>query len=106
MPIRPENRALYPKNWKSQVVPSIRDRSGGVCEGSPAFPDCRAVNGEQHPISGAKVVLTVAHLNHDPRDCSPENLRHWCQKCHNTYDAHHRAAGIKQRRARMAEDRP
>lgn len=38
-----------------------------------------------------KVVLTIAHLNHTPEDCRPENLRALCQRCHNRYDAKHRA---------------
>lgn len=98
MPIRPDKRALYPSDWKTRVVPSIRERSGNVCEGSPAYPECRAANGAAHPVTGSLVVLTVAHLNHEPGDCRPENLRHWCQRCHNTYDAPRRAADLKRRR--------
>lgn len=44
-----------------------------------------------------KVVLTVAHLDHQPENCDPENLRAWCQRCHNVYDAPMRRAGIKSR---------
>lgn len=89
MPIKPENRARYPKNWK-QIVARIRGRSGNVCEGSPAYPLCRANNGEAHPVTGSIVVLTVAHLDHQPENCADDNLRHWCQRCHNTYDLPHR----------------
>lgn len=32
MPIRKENRGRYPKNWKSEIVPAIRARSGNRCE--------------------------------------------------------------------------
>lgn len=32
MPIRPENKSRYPQNWKSEVVPRIRARSGNRCE--------------------------------------------------------------------------
>lgn len=45
-----------------------------------------------------RVVLTVAHLDHQPENCDPDNLRAWCQRCHNKYDAPMRAAGIAQRR--------
>ena len=38
-----------------------------------------------------KVVLTIAHLDHTPEHCEPENLRALCQACHNRYDAKHRA---------------
>lgn len=38
-----------------------------------------------------EIVLTVAHLDHTPENCDPANLRAWCQRCHNIYDAKHRA---------------
>jgi 5-methylcytosine-specific restriction endonuclease McrA len=96
MPIRAENRARYPKDWK-EISRSIRERAGNCCE------QCNAANGEPHPITGSRVVLTVAHLDHTPENCDPSNLRAWCQKCHNAYDASTRAAGIKARhRATLA----
>lgn len=88
MPIKPENRARYPKDWKS-IVAKVRERSGDKCEKSPAFPDCEAVNGQPHPVTGSRVVLTTAHLDHVPENCDLENLRHWCQRCHLVYDAKH-----------------
>lgn len=91
MPIKPENLKRYPTDWKD-VAASIRQRASNRCEGSPAYPDCRAVNGEPHPVTKSRVVLTVAHLDHVPENCSPQNLRAWCQRCHLTYDAAHRAA--------------
>ena len=90
MPIKPENKARYPKNWK-HIADSIRERAGNKCEGSPDFPDCRAENGNHHPVTGSKVVLTVAHLDHQPENCAPENLRAMCQRCHLNYDKHHHA---------------
>lgn len=127
MPIRPENRARYPKNWKD-IVAQVRERSGDRCEGSPAFPDCRVPNGavgyrdvERWSQLGAsvdeaglasdaamddghkvvRIVLTTGHLNHEPEDCRLENLRHWCQRCHLVYDiAHHRETAYMARKAR------
>lgn len=96
MPIRPENRARYPKDWP-EISARVRARAGNRCEGSPAFPDCRAENGKPHPETSSKVVLTVAHLNHLPEDCRDENLKAWCQRCHNVYDAPMRRAGIAER---------
>ena len=102
MPIRPENKERYPKDWKA-ISQSVRDRAGNRCEGSPAFPQCRAENGKPHPETGSKVVLTTAHLDHQPENCDPENLRAWCQRCHNVYDMPMRRAGIIARaRAEMA----
>lgn len=102
MPIRPERRALYPANWK-QLVELVRVRSGDCCEGSPVYPDCRAANGEPHPVTRSKVVLTTAHLDHDETSGDLANLRHMCQRCHLTYDAkHHAETARNTRRARKA----
>jgi hypothetical protein len=96
MPIRPENRDRYPDNWPD-ISASIRQRSGGQCEcrgecGRGHRGRCRAWNGNRHPVTGSKVVLTVAHLDHTPENCDPENLRAMCQACHLSYDAIHHAA--------------
>jgi len=82
---------------------AIRARGNNRCEGSPAFPNCRAENDEPHPETKSKVVLTVAHLDHKPENCEAENLRAWCQRCHNVYDAPMRRRGIQERaRSKMA----
>ncbi len=90
MPIRAENRARYPKDWKA-ISAAIRERAGHKCEW------CGAANGEPHPVTGSIVVLTTAHLDHTPEHCAPENLRSLCQRCHNAYDAPVRAAGKRER---------
>lgn len=94
MPIRPENRARYPRDWPLISV-EVRERAGNRCEGSPDFPDCRAENGQPHPDTGSRVVLTVAHLDHVPENCGGPgkrpNLRAWCQRCHLHYDKDHHA---------------
>jgi len=93
MPIRPENRARYPRDWKlrSRFVRFYRAR--GKCEW------CGAVNGEAHPITGSKVVLTTAHVHdHRPEASSLLNLAALCQRCHNRHDMAARRAGTRQRR--------
>lgn len=82
MPIKPENKARYPKNWK-EIRASILQRANNKCE------FCGIENYSVRE-NGSKVVLTIAHLDHTPENCNPENLRALCQKCHNTYDAEHR----------------
>ena len=37
------------------------------------------------------IVLTTAHLDHDPGNCAPENLAPMCQRHHLAYDADHHA---------------
>lgn len=51
MPIRPENKDRYPANWKSEVVPRIRARSGNRCEctgqcGVQHQPSCMSIEGQ------------------------------------------------------------
>lgn len=91
MPIKPENKKLYPKNWP-EVRARIRKRSGGKCE------FCGAENHKPNPATGSKVVLTVAHLDHNPANCDDENLRDLCQRCHLRYDAKHHAENARKTR--------
>lgn len=81
---------LYPSNWK-ELREKVLKRANQRCEGSPKYPDCRAENYAPHPETGAAVVLTVAHLDHDATNNNMSNLRAWCQRCHNAYDAAYRA---------------
>jgi 5-methylcytosine-specific restriction endonuclease McrA len=126
MPIRPENKDLYPKDWP-QISKAIRERAGNRCEtcgapngvyimrgnashaGTYMLPDGQvfdaktgkslgvARGSEYNSKSMVKVVLTVAHLDHQPPNCDPANLRALCQRCHNAYDAPMRRAGIAAR---------
>lgn len=51
-----------------------------------------------------KIILTVAHLDHQPENCARRNLRAWCQRCHLRYDAvHHAANSAATRRNRKAD---
>lgn len=88
-PIRPSEKDRYPKNWR-EVSDRIKARAQGCCEGVPGQPTCRAEHGKRHPITGSVVVLTVAHLDHQPEHCADDNLRALCQRCHNRYDQPHR----------------
>lgn len=90
MPILPENKNRYPKNWK-EIRAKILERAGNKCE------FCGIPNYTIKP-NGSKVVLTIAHLDHTPENCDPSNLRALCQKCHNQYDAPHRAETRKMRK--------
>ena len=114
MPIRPENKALYPPHWP-WIRTAVLSRADNRCEGSPDFPDCRAANSEPHPETGSLVVLTTAHLDHDPENCDDmaygeaakpkesSNLRAWCQRCHLNYDKeHHAHTRYATRRAKLA----
>ena len=111
-PIRPENKDKYPANWP-EIRAKVQERAGDKCE------KCGLINhaegyrdqlGHFHqydeadfqfqPFFSIKLVIvcTTAHLDHDPTNNDLDNLRFWCQQCHNRYDAPERAAGIKRRR--------
>lgn len=118
MPIKPENKKRYPSNWKNHIRPEILKRANNCCEGSPDSPDCRVENYSYQSASGAKVILTIAHLDHTPENCDgmesggpalpiqESNLRAWCQRCHLVYDKeqHAQTAYQTRRSGRVIED--
>ena len=62
---------------------------------------------ERHrePAKWAKgtVILTVAHLDHQPENCAPGNLKAMCQRCHLRYDSqHHQRNAAATRRAKKS----
>lgn len=162
MPIKPENRARYPKDW-SAISLAARERANWRCqhagcralqyavghwEQAPAlamrpefgaapqrvwrwvpshgngpcdaagigrsWPDLQrwthaearefaAAVWESNPLEPRPIVivLTVAHLNHEPEDCRPDNLAAMCQRHHLAYDVeHHRETAQATRQAR------
>ena len=104
MPVRPENKARYPVDWPA-LSARVRADAGQRCEGSPDFPECRAANGLPHPETGSRVVLTVAHLDHQPENCARSNLRAWCQRCHLNYDKQHHTQTAYATRKALANTR-
>jgi len=126
----PCDYSKYPKNWKSYIRPEILKRAGNACEqcGVPNYAmgyrddkgtfvalsrvqQHRLEKSNPHGHKVIKIVLTVAHMDHDvknndmmehganalPRMAS--NLRALCQKCHLAYDAeHHQANAANTRR--------
>lgn len=102
MPIRADLKPLYPPDWPA-ISRARREAAGWRCEGSPLYPDCRAEHGKRHPVTGSVVVLTVAHVDHDPTNNAAENLRAWCARCHLAHDAEHHAKNARAtRRGRKA----
>ena len=92
MPIRPENRLRYPRDWKLRSYFVRFVRAKGLCEW------CGAEHGKPHPVTGSKVVLTTAHVFDDrPEASGLLNLAALCQKCHNGHDMKARRQGIRER---------
>ena len=104
----PYDRRAYPSDWPA-ISLRIRARSGGQCEcegecGLHRHPPRRCEEQHGYPAMWAKgtIVLTVAHLNPDPMDCRPENLKAMCQRCHLRYDLPlHMRNAARTRRAKL-----
>lgn len=125
MPIKPENKARYPANWK-EIRASILKRAGDCCENCKVKNGDRIVRGKgddadtymtsdaevycadtgeslgqcrmsdyESDGKGVDIVLTIAHLDHTPENNDPKNLRAWCQRCHLRYDAAHHAMNAR-----------
>jgi len=97
MPIRPENRGRYPADWAaiSHWIRFVRAEGRCECVGEcgRGTHEGRCPNRHREPAygSGSTVVLTTAHLDHQPENCDPANLRAMCQGCHLFYDRDHHA---------------
>lgn len=103
MPIRASQKSLYPKNWAS-ISRLVREhRAGWQCEFVVNGQRCEARHGMPHPVTGSKVVITTAHLDHDPRHCDLDNLRAACQACHLRYDAKYHAMNAAKTRSMKRE---
>lgn len=128
MPIKPENKARYPKDWK-QIRERILERANNCCEtcSAPnhayiergAAKDYGTYKNEDGKVFCAdtgkylgmariseyngkafiQVVLTIAHLDHTPENNDEANLKALCQRCHLKYDAqHHQINAARTRR--------
>ena len=84
--VSPIDYRKYPKGWKTYIRPRILERADNKCEW------CGAENYKPHPITGSKVILTVAHLDQDIRNNTWANLVALCQRCHLNHDKDQHAA--------------
>lgn len=71
-----------------------RDRRGNLCP--------RPHADEQRP--SRKIVLTIAHLDHDTANNPDDNLSALCQRCHLAHDAGQHAANASATRRRRKGD--
>jgi 5-methylcytosine-specific restriction endonuclease McrA len=77
----PINYSEYPANWFSEIRPAILKRAQSRCE------FC-GVENYSIKENGTKVILTIAHLDHDKEnhEVSYDRLAALCQGCHLKYD--------------------
>ena len=104
------DRSLYPGNWE-EIALSVKEDAGWHCEecGRPCRKPGEEIQDHYARLKKAnqidwireywsqwidngvaykptRFVLTVAHLNHKPEDCSRGNLKALCSVCHLEYD--------------------
>jgi hypothetical protein len=93
-PIKCLTRSLYPDDWDA-IALAVKHSAKWCCEACDR--PCRKpgesfealierLNWAFVPSKPGSYVLTVAHLNHIPADCRPENLKALCTVCHCRYD--------------------
>lgn len=113
MPIRPEMREFYPRDWP-EISRRVRfERAGGICQrcGRPhgatvrCLPDGRWFDTSCHSWRNGRgravrwpdlveatqerqtrVILAAAHLDHNPGNNRKRNLKSLCQRCHMIHD--------------------
>lgn len=127
MPIK--DRSAYPANWR-QISEEVRQQAGyrcvhcGAVAGQFGAKDKRGQWHDQAAISSmpasqgdilfgdypkiVKVVLTVAHLDQNPRNNNRANLRCLCAACHLEYDRPYNLAkaAVTRRRQRLNRRHP
>lgn len=115
----PIDYSKYPPNWKSEIVPRILERDGNACKQCGLSNGAEVTSlalwvreGTRYKVrrfwlsndtdiarmslyalpnetKKVKVVLTIAHLDHDEEnhEVDDDRLAAMCQWCHLNYDA-------------------
>lgn len=123
----PVDWSKYPDDW-ADISARIRERAGDRCEfcGIPngtlgrrdrtgrwwhvteledATVSAIIIAFGRFPPGLSRIVITVAHMDHDTTHNDDENLRALCQRCHLEYDRDHHVANAREtrRRKKIAE---
>jgi len=106
----------YPKDWKTKIRPDILKRAENKCEfcgianysrgyrepdgtfklESDIYEDDWDSTYSSYKL--IKIVLTIAHLDHNINNNDYNNLKALCQRCHLNYDkVHHKESRRKTR---------
>ena len=127
----PMQRARYPSNWKTEIVPRILHRARNRCErcGLRNYSVVSRLGardvfyGDYHTHREARITadrlntrwgpeehyivihLAIAHLHHNIADSRDEVLAALCQRCHLRHDTVHHRNNAKQTRARLRQER-
>lgn len=109
----------YHPKWKTKIRPDILERDGNCCKfcgvknhsiihrfGKRSnewayWPE--GMEGEAwwvDGLKGTKVILTIAHLDHNKQNNDYDNLAALCQKCHLGIDLKHHMANARETRTK------
>lgn len=112
----------YPKDWKRVIRPRILERADNCCEfcaknnqivrnhtigfrdknddwneiDCSIQGDVDAEDAEAEGYKMVKIILTIAHIDHDITNNSDDNLAALCQRCHNRLDIKDRVKNRKE----------
>lgn len=116
----PIDYSKYPPDWKTRIRPDILRRANNRCElcgvenGSLVWRERVVMRFNYGPLGRGgvqmgqyvKVVLTIAHLDHNIKNNDYSNLKALCQKCHLALDQeqHRRNAAAKRSKRRRDKE--
>lgn len=105
----------YHPEWKTKIRPDILERDNHCCKfcGVKNHSLIRRYGKLKHEweywpegmeseawslagMKSTKVILTIAHLDHDKTNNNYDNLAALCQKCHLGIDLHHHMANARE----------
>ena len=116
----PCDYSKYPPNWKTEIRPRILERAKNCCETCGVKNNIIIRRYKKNPFQYTcwneetfqmilrskftgmiierdyllpiKIILTIAHLDHDPKNWNvkDERLKALCQRCHLLYDREER----------------
>ena len=81
----PMEKERYPANWK-EIAFSVKQKAGWKCQ--KCGKQCRKPG---EPLDTHTRTLTVHHKDHQPENCSDDNLIALCAPCHLRADANFHA---------------
>ena len=112
----------YHPDWKTKIRPDILERDNNCCkfcgvenarlihrhgnksEDWSYWPE--GMESEAWSVDGlksTKIILTIAHLDHDKTNNDYSNLAALCQRCHLKHDIKHHSANRKYGRKHKSE---